>query len=242
LISLDIICLLQEGEGSNIILIVGSTKGGVGKTTLAFNFTIALSRAGREVLLVDADRQETAMINTKIRKEQLGEPGYTAVSLYDEQVLIQVPGLAKKYDDVIVDVGGRDNPSLRSALLVPHATLLIPVKPRSYELWGADDTIKLVKTARASGNTTLRAVAVINEADHLQDADNAGAVAELREKEGLEVAPIRLVRRKAYPDAAAYGKGVLEYKDPKASQELMDLLTFLHPQYNAVGAHAHGTR
>ncbi len=225
-----------------MILIVGSTKGGVGKTTLAFNFAVALANAGRDVLLVDADTQATAMINTQIRSNELGSAGFTAVALFGEALIIQVPQLAKKYDDVIVDVGGRDNPSLRSALLIPNTTLLVPVKPRSYDLWGADDTVSLVSEARARGNTTLRAIAVINEADHLQDSENAGAIAELKEKDGLEVSPTRIVRRKAYPDAAAQGRGVTEYKDPKAALELTAVLEFIHPQFNKVGAAKHGTR
>jgi chromosome partitioning protein len=225
-----------------MILIVGSTKGGVGKTTLAFNFAITLTNAGRDVLLIDADKQATATINTQIRIKELGSAGYTAVSLYGEALILQVPQLSKKYDDVVIDVGGRDNPSLRSALLIPDATLLIPVKPRSYELWGADDTALVVSEARARGNTSLRAVAVLNEADHLGEADNSAAEAELESKDGLEVAPTRIIRRKAFPDAAARGRGVIEYKDPKATQELTDLLAFLHPHYTENGALKHGNR
>jgi chromosome partitioning protein len=223
-----------------MILIVGNTKGGVGKTTLAFNFAVALARAGRDVLLVDADRQATAMINTQLRTEQQGKAGFTAVQLYDEALIIQVPELSKKYDDVVIDVGGRDNPSLRSALLIPGATLLVPVKPRSYDLWGADDMAKLVREARARGNTTLRAVTVLNEADHLQESDNAGAAAELKAQEGLEHAPSRLIRRKAYPNAAAAGRGVVEHDDPKAADELNAVLAFVHPHYSAKGAITHG--
>jgi chromosome partitioning protein len=225
-----------------MILIVGSTKGGVGKTTLAFNFAIALTSAGRDVLLIDADKQATATINTQIRTRELGSAGFTAVSLYGEALILQVPQLAKKYDDVVIDVGGRDNPSLRSALLIPDATLLIPVKPRSYELWGADDTALVVSEARARGNTSLRAVAVLNEADHLQEADNAAAEADLRTKDGLELAPTRIIRRKAFPDAAATGRGVVEYKDGKAIRELSALLSFIHPHYTEIGAFEHGTR
>ena len=225
-----------------MILIVGNTKGGVGKSTLAFNFAVALAKAGREVLLVDSDKQGTAMMNTQLRTEKLGAAGYTAVALYDEAVIIQVPQLAKKYDDVVIDVGGSDNPSLRSALLIPGATLLIPVKPRSYDLWGADDMAKLVKEARARGNLTLRAVTVINEADHLQEADNAAAAAELRSHSGLEHAPSRLIRRKAYPNSAANGRGVVEHDDPKASEELTNVLSFIHPHYSHAGALKYGNR
>jgi chromosome partitioning protein len=228
------------------IIIIGNTKGGVGKTTLAFNFAVALAQAGRDVLLVDSDRQATATINAQIRTDRLKQagrsPDFTTIALYDEAVIIQVPQLATKYDDIVIDVGGRDNPSLRSALLIPNATLLIPVKPRSYDLWGADDMAKLVQEARARGNTSLRAITVINEADHLQDADNAAAAAELSGHEGLEHSPTRLVRRKAYPNAAATGHGVTEHSDEKASEELFAVLSFVHPQFSKTGVSKDGNR
>jgi chromosome partitioning protein len=37
------------------IVAVGNVKGGVGKTTLAVNFTIARALTGRDTLLVDGD-------------------------------------------------------------------------------------------------------------------------------------------------------------------------------------------
>jgi chromosome partitioning protein len=40
-----------------MILTVGSTKGGVGKSTLAVQLAITWARAGRDVLLVDVDAQ-----------------------------------------------------------------------------------------------------------------------------------------------------------------------------------------
>jgi len=74
----------------------------------------------------------------------------------------------------------------------------------------------------------------------LHDADNVAAEAELRTKTALELAPARIVRRKAFSDAAATGRGVVEYKDTKATQELNDLLSFLHPYYTHKGALADG--
>ena len=38
-----------------MIYTLGGIKGGTGKTTIATNLAIMLSRAGRDVLLVDAD-------------------------------------------------------------------------------------------------------------------------------------------------------------------------------------------
>ena len=44
-----------------MILTVGNTKGGVGKTTIAVNAAIVRAAAGRDVLLIDGDEQQTAI-------------------------------------------------------------------------------------------------------------------------------------------------------------------------------------
>ena len=53
-----------------MILTVGNTKGGVGKTTLAVNLTVALAIAGLDVLLIDGDEQGTATAFTELRSSQ----------------------------------------------------------------------------------------------------------------------------------------------------------------------------
>ena len=206
-----------------MILAVGNIKGGVGKTTLALNFAIARANAGKDVLLIDGDEQHTAVTFTELRTELLGAPGYTAVSLQGAALRTQVRQLAPKYDDIIIDVGGRDTGSLRAALLVSQ-TLLIPVQPRSFDIWAVDQMAELVKEAREI-NDDLRALAVLNAAD-AQGRDNADAAEAIQEVEGITLLPVMIGRRKAFPNAAAGGKAVTEHtpKDAKATQELHALL------------------
>src|SRR5262245_10200842 len=106
-----------------MILTVGNTKGGVSKTTLAVNLAIARAVTGLDVLLVDGDEQRTALTFTELRAEQQGAPGYTAVSLDGPAIRTQVRQLAPKYDDVVIDVGGRNTGSLRAALTISDVVL-----------------------------------------------------------------------------------------------------------------------
>jgi len=208
-----------------VILTVGNVKGGVGKTTIAVNLAIALANAKRDVLLIDGDEQGTALAFTSLRTTTKGQPGYTAVALFGPNIRTQVRRLAPKYADIIIDVGGRDSGSLRAALTVADV-ILIPVKPRSFDLWGVDQTAELVAEAREV-NDGLRAVVVLNEADPV-GKDNQLALDALGETTGLEIAPVMLVRRKAFPNAAASGLSVIEYHDDqKASDEMRQLVAFL---------------
>ncbi len=205
-----------------MILTVGNTKGGVGKTTLAVNLAILRADQGRDVLLVDGDEQGSASLFSQLRADLLGGCRYTAVGLHGAAVRTQVRQLAPKYGDVVIDVGGRDTGSLRAALTVSEV-LLIPVQPRSFDIWAIDQVAALVAEAREI-NPALRALAFLNAAD-VQGKDNIEARDALRDIAGIQVLDEAIARRKSFPNAAAQGRGVIEIqpRDAKAVDELTAL-------------------
>jgi chromosome partitioning protein len=195
-----------------MIVTIGNSKGGVGKTTLAVNLAVGLAKHGLNVLLVDGDEQATALAFTELRAAagKFALAPFTTVALHAAAIRTQVRKLASNYNHVIIDVGGRDSGSLRAALTVSNL-VLIPTAPRSFDLWGVADTAALVREAREV-NDELRALAVLNGADPA-GADNSEALAALEEIAGIEVSPHRIGRRKAFPNSAAAGLSVLEYVD-----------------------------
>ncbi len=210
-----------------MILTVGNIKGGVGKSTLAINIAIARSIAGHDVLLIDGDEQQTAITFTELRNTQNSATGYTAVSLQGAAIRTQVRQLVSKYQDIVIDVGGRDTGSLRAALTVTEI-LLIPVQPRSFDIWAIDQVAALVKEAHEV-NGNLKAYMVLNAAD-AQGTDNQDAAEALQGHEGIELLEITIGKRKAFPNAAAAGLSVLEQstKDKKAIDELNSLIHKLY--------------
>lgn len=208
-----------------MILGIANTKGGVGKTTIALQIAISRARSGRDVLLVDGDRQGSAITAVTLRAEAGREPAVSCVQYAEDRTFrAQVQRQAAKYEDVVLDVGGRDSATLRVALLLADV-VLIPVQPRGLDIWALADTVALINEAQ-SVRDALRAYAILNLADAGVSADNTDAAAALADYPTLTLLPTPLVRRKAFANAAARGLSVdeLDTIDAKASQELFALV------------------
>lgn len=212
-----------------MIVTVGNTKGGVGKTTLAVSLAISRALSGRDVWLIDGDRQGTAQTAISIRAESGAQPGIACATYPDGPTLrSQVQQQAGKFDDIIIDAGGRDSTALRAALVLSDV-LLVPFAPRSYDVWALEDMAFLIDEAR-SVRDGLRSFAVLNLADpgnqSVDNSEAAEAVSELTQFEYLTT-PIR--RRKAFANATGAGLSVQEIRplDKKAVNELEALVSNL---------------
>ena len=69
-----------------MILTVGNTKGGTGKTTLAVQLAISLARARRDVLLVDGDRG-LGTDSIAVRAKSGRQPAVACVQFAEGRVL-----------------------------------------------------------------------------------------------------------------------------------------------------------
>jgi chromosome partitioning protein len=208
------------------IYTVGGIKGGSGKTTVATNLAILLASDKRDVLLVDADDQETASDFTVWRNNKTeGHAGYTAIQLTGDAVRTEVRRLSPKYDDIVIDTGGRDTTSQRAAMTVSDV-YLVPFVPRSFDVWTLERVAKLIEEMRPA-NPLLRAYAFLNRADP-GGTDNDGAAEYLKNATCIQFIDMPLGGRKAFSNAAAEGLAVTELKrkDAKAEMEIRGLYEF----------------
>jgi chromosome partitioning protein len=212
-----------------MILAIGNIKGGVGKSTLTANIAAALAQGGADVLMIDGDEQASAATFAAIRADlELPESArFTTVPLQGAAIRQEVRRLAGKYDEIVIDVGGRDTGSLRAALTVANV-LLIPFQPRSVDLWVAHQIAALVREAREV-NESLKAYSLLNIAD-AQGKDNDDAAGALSAVDGVELLPGVVGRRKAFPNAFSAGLSVLEQspRDYKACSELTCVVDALY--------------
>jgi chromosome partitioning protein len=203
-----------------MIAVVGGTKGGTGKSTVATNLAVMLAARGRDVLLVDADRQESATLFTNMRNQtRPGGAGYTCVALAGRAVGTEVRRLAPKYQDVVIDTGGSDTACQRAALSVCDV-YLVPFAPRSFDVWTLEKVVAIIDEVRPV-NPGFRAYAFLNRAD-ATGPDNEAAAEILKAAPELQFVATALGNRKSYAKAATGGLAITELrpKDPKAVEEI----------------------
>ncbi len=205
-----------------MIILSGGTKGGSGKSTIVVNLAVMRASEKYEVLLVDADKQGTATDFSLKRQETLDSTSYTYIQLRGKAVRDEVLKLADKYDDIFIDVGGRDTPEQRSALAATDI-FLVPFCPSSFDVWPLDQIDELLDDALAF-NPDLKAFSFLNKADS-RGVDNDEAIELAKESQHLNYLPALIGLRKVYRSAASQGLAVTEYKptDKKAIDEMWHL-------------------
>jgi chromosome partitioning protein len=196
-----------------MIVLVGGEKGGTGKTTLATNLTALRVRAGHDVLLVDTDRQGSASAWASLRAESPDLPDVPCVQLFGKAVAGQLRDLADRYDDVVVDAGGRDSVELRGAMVVAHR-LFVPVQASQFDVWTLERMDELVGQASAL-NPGLEAFVVLNRASpnpRVREAEDAEGL--LADFERLSNSGVLVRDRISFRRAASNGRAVSEAESP----------------------------
>ena len=199
---------------------VAGAKGGVGKTTLAVHLAVAAVQQGRDVVLLDADPQLSAVRWSERRSSSEPVVLGRAVS----QLAAEMERIAGFGADVaIVDTPprawvGADNAALVAAKLAD--VVLVPCRPSIFDIESTAVSVQRLQAA-----TAAPVVVVLNGCAHRgREADEA---AEALGGLGAQVCPARIGQRVAFARSLLDGRAAQEVEPGgKAADDVLRVHTF----------------
>jgi len=206
-----------------MVTIIGSLKGGSGKSTVTFNLAVWLALADVNVQLIDADPQATLTDVIDVRMEE----GFDPFIRVDGKSALTREHLGAA-DETLIDVGTSDMDSMRRALQLCDR-VVVPVPPSQADIWSAQRYIHLVEsTARERAPEIL---GFINRGDtHHAVRETNEAAAALVSLQGIRFIKPRLCQRTVFRRSFSEGLAVFELEPRgKASREFFSLAAVLYP-------------
>lgn len=186
-------------------MIIGilNQKGGVGKTTLSVNLAACLARTGARVLLIDADPQGSSLDWAAARQS---EPLFSVVGFPRSTIHKEIGQIGQGYDHIVIDGPPRVTDLARSAIMASDI-VLIPVQPSPYDIWAAEEVVKLVDEARIY-KENIKSAFVVN-----RKITNTAIGRDVRE--ALAAYPVHVLQssvaqRVVFAEAAAQGQAIFE--------------------------------
>ena len=223
-----------------MIILIGGEKGGTGKTTLATNLACLFKQQGKDILLVDTDKQGSASFWAATRDNLITEsnknpsllqgltnaPPYRVPNIqkFGDSIANEILDLKNRFEDIIIDAGGRDSIELRASMTVADC-IYAPIQASQFDVWTLGVLDNLVTQAKVY-NETIRPFIIFNR------ASTNPTVNEVYESEATikkEFQNFRLCKaiirdRIVYRKAAKNGLAINELakQDIKANKEIND--------------------
>jgi len=218
-----------------VLTIVGGSKGGSGKSSALCHLAVMRAIAGKRVIIYDLDKQRSAYRFVQARSGAGTEPSLRAISAFldvkpgedpvplGRALIKDLKATAADFDDVLIDVGGEDNPGLRFAMLVADQ-MVIPLAPSQFDIWALSDLATIYNTIASSRTDDFKPI-VFPCLVSPQTSEREAYEAIKDAYKVFEWAPggVMLSARSAFRRTIGTGQGVFDQPKPdtKARQELL---------------------
>ncbi len=206
-----------------MITVIGTLKGGSGKSTLTFNLGVWLAMAEVDVQLIDADPQATLTDVVEVRAEE----GFQPDLLVRDASALSASGLAE-HEETLIDIGTADMDAVRTALSLCDR-VVVPVPPSQADIWSTQRFVRLVRSVEQPKPVEL--IGFINRGDtHHAVRETNEAAAALVSLPDIRFIKPRLSQRTVFRRSFSEGLAVFELEPRgKGAKEFYALAAAVFP-------------
>lgn len=198
---------------------ITNLKGGVGKSTITQNLAVCLAHLSYKVVIVDTDTNQNSLSWFAARDGDL--PNINVVGVTESEALSKsIDNLHKDYDIILID-GTPNLSKMATRIILTSDILLVPIRPGAQDFRTMEEFINRYNEAKEF-KSEIPAYFVLNEFSKAKKV-HEGILKMIESSFDLPVLKTKINSRVAYTEVSVTGKGVYEYSDDKAKQEMVNL-------------------
>lgn len=201
-----------------MIIAISNLKGGVGKTTVTQNLAVALVFIDYSVAILDTDQNGNSLAWSGVRDEEL-KSIFVAGSTNPKAISKQAKELDKNYDFVLID-GTPSLSEMTTRIILASDLLIIPIHSAAHDIRAVQQFIERIDTANEFRDSDIKAFFFLNQ---FESFGIQQTIKEVIASFEIPVLATSFKRRVSYIESSAEGKGVLEWSDDKAKEEVLKL-------------------
>lgn len=141
------------------VIAIINQKGGCGKSTTVVHFAYWFVKQGQQILVVDADAQQSSSVWLQGMKPQVP---FQVVQKPDD-LLEKLPELIGQYDHLLVD-GPASLSEVTRSILFRSDLAVVPCQPTGLDLRSASESVRLIKQAQSVRNGPPQAALFLSRA------------------------------------------------------------------------------
>jgi len=206
----------------NYVLAIVGNKGGIGKTTLAYNFLYWLTQQDISAILIDCDNDQYSSADFALERKEAGiKPELVVKNMPTKDLRKNIVKLGKKYEVIIIEFGKANedieevdrNSALELAIKLADKVVM-PIQPSPVD-------VKTIEKVEAKLPLKARDVETVLVPNRIKSKDQLNALLRIQpDLEYFEFSKSFIKDRVCYQDSLGdEGRSVLEIKAKSKSEK-----------------------
>ena len=196
------------------VVVLASSKGGVGKSTTALTLSHALARGGATVTLIDAD-PNAPMRAWENLTEEMPDRFTLETGVSEDDIVDRIDTASERDVFTIVDLEGSANMAVSYA--IGRADLvLIPMQGSQLDANEAAKVIRLIKREAKAFRREIPFTAILSRTSFIKPRTARNIENDLR-NQGIPILPVEMNERDAFKALFSFGGSLYDLTDAEVS-------------------------